>query len=107
MISELFPAASRLDLATADGQRLRRTMAPDASLGGSPPTQGGLLTVKLLHRDVSQLLAVAASRQRSVEVIPLVQQAGGHVVKRHLLPAHKRQGAGERKTSSSIPPFLS
>lgn len=67
---------------------------------------GGLLTVQLLHGDVSQLLAVAASRERSVEVIPLVQQASGHMVKRHLLPAHERQEVeGERKTSSSIPLF--
>ena len=33
VISELFPAASWLDLATTDGQGLRCTTAPDGSLG--------------------------------------------------------------------------
>ena len=43
------------------------------------------LTVKLLHRDVGELVGVAPVRQRAAQVVPLVQQACCHMVERHLL----------------------
>lgn len=51
------------------------------------PQPRAALTIQLLHGDVGQLLAVAAGRERAVQVIALVQQASCHMVEWHLLPA--------------------
>lgn len=48
------------------------------------------LTVELLHRDAGQHVAVAV-RQRAAQVVPLVEQAGRHMVERHLVPERRQE----------------
>lgn len=62
-------------------------------------TTGTSLTIQFLHGDVGELLAVAASRERSVQVVAFVQQASCYMVEWHLLPGHKTKG--ERKADTN------
>lgn len=49
------------------------------------------LTIQLLHRDVGQLFTVAASRERAVQVVSFIQQAGCDMMEWHLLPRAEAQ----------------